>query len=179
MKKILAIRLTTRCAIATLMLATGSILPVQAVSFPSRNTSINNTGTIESEGILRADRLDEEFDDYRRSRHVQLERQLRQELSQQKYRYMSQQEKERAMRQAHDNLDDQLDRQEKAWRREYENRQDRYDNRYDEGYNNRYDRYDRFDSRYDDPQNPYGLQQLRYRDNRSRYNERYNDRWQR
>jgi hypothetical protein len=147
-------------AIATLLLATSSTVPVQAVSFQSRSTSVDHSHRLQSEGILMADRYEDQFNDYRRERHVQLERQMRQELTQPKYRYMSQQEKERLMKQAHDNLDDALDRQEKAWVREQDQRQDRYDERYD-----RYDRYD-------DPQNPYDQ---RYRYERSRYNQRYNN----
>jgi predicted metal-dependent peptidase len=154
-------------AIATLLLATGSVVPVQAVSVQSRTTPIDNSYKPQSEGILIADKYEDQFKEYRYQRHLQLERQMRQELTQPKYRYMSQQEKERVMKQAHDNLDDALDRQEKAWTREQEKRQDRYD-RYD-----RYNRYNRYD-RYDDPQNPYDQ---RYRYERSRYNQRYNNRW--
>lgn len=164
MKKILAI--------ATLLLATGSTLPVEAVSLQSRTTPVRTSQTFQSEGMLIADKLDEEFNDYRKRRHVELERQMRQELTQSKYRYMSQQEKERLMKQAHDNLDDALDRQEKAWRRDHEKRQDRYDNRYDDRFDNRYDRYDRYDDRYE------GRFDNRF-DNRynDRYDNRYNDRY--
>jgi hypothetical protein len=178
MKKILAV--------ATLLLATGSTLPVLAVSLESRTTQLRNHQTFQSEGTLIADRFEEEFNDYRERRHVELERQMRQELTQSKYRYMSQQEKERLMKQAHDNLEDALEREERAWRRENEKRQDRYDDRYDNRYD-RYDRYDnrndnRFDSRFDNRfDNRYdNRNDNRYNDRynyqRSRYNQRYNNR---
>lgn len=160
-------------AITTLLLATGSVVPVEAVNVQSRSNPIDNSYRMQSEGMLIADRYEDQFKEYRYQRHVQLERQMRQELSQPKYRYMSQQEKERLMKHAHDELDDALDRQEKAWIKEQERRNDRYDDRYDrydryERYDRRYDRYDR----YDDPQNPYDQ---RYRYERSRYNRRYNN----
>ena len=155
-------------AIATLLLATASAVPAEAAQPHSRTTQAQGADIFQSQGTLVAD----DFSDYRRSRHEQLERQLRQELSQPRYRNISQQEKMRVMKQAHDDLEDVLDREEKRWRNEREYRDDRYDryDRYDQRYDDRYDRYRRYDQRYDDR---YRYDE-RYRYDRSRYNQRYN-----
>ncbi|CAD5947777.1 hypothetical protein [Planktothrix agardhii] len=73
------------------------------------------------------------FDQYRQQRHAQLEQQMRQDMNQPQYRNLSAAQKAQMIRDAHINLDQNLDREYATWQRGNNN-----------GNYNGSDRYDRY-----------------------------------
>lgn len=154
-------------AIATLLLATSSAIPAVASPPPGTRTLRTSENPVETEGVLIADSRDDAWRRYRDDRHRQLDRQVNDEMNKPHNSRLSQKQKEQVIRDAHKELDKQLDREEKEWKKRYSDSTDRND-RFNRRYDGRNDR--NRDSRYDDRRND------RNRD--TRYDDRRNDRTQ-
>ena len=120
----------TTLTLATLVLLASSMLPAHAVMINNRtNTDFSRQP---SQDLILAQN---NFDQYRQQRHAQLEQQMRQDMNQPQYRNLSAAQKAQMIRDAHINLDQNLDQEYATWQRG--NNNGNYTG------SDRYDRYDR------------------------------------
>lgn len=160
-------------AIATLLLATCSAIPAEAAFSQSRRDRDISATPVSTEGVLLADsRVDDAWDQYKDERHRILDRQMNNEMNKPHNSRLSQREKEKVIREAHQALDKQLDREEKEWKKRYSDsryRNDRYNRSSDRSRRSRQDwcsdNRNRDRCYYDDDYN----RDRRYRDRDSRY----------
>jgi hypothetical protein len=121
--------------LATLVLAASSMLPAHAV-IP--NNRINtNSPTQPSQDLILAQN---NFDQYRQQRHAQLEQQMREEVKKPQYNNLSSSQKAQMIRDAHNALDQSLDREYETWKQRQSNNNGRYNNNDRYNNNNRNDR---------------------------------------
>ena len=118
----------TTLTLATLVLLASSMLPAHAVMLNNRtNTDFSRQP---SQDLILAQN---NFDQYRQQRHAQLEQQMREEVKKPQYNNLSPAQKAQMIRDAHINLDQNLDREYATWQRGNNN-----------GNYNGSDRYDRY-----------------------------------
>ncbi|MBE9143860.1 hypothetical protein [Planktothrix mougeotii] len=126
--------------LATLVLAASSMLPAYAVM---PNNPINTTSSRQSSQDLIL--AQNNFDQYRQQRHAQLEQQMREEVKKPQYNNLTSAQKAQMIRDAHNSLDQSLDREYDTWKqRQSNNGRNNNNGRYNNGRynnNNRNDRY--------------------------------------
>ncbi len=115
--------------LATLVLAASSMLPAYAVM---PNHPINTTSSTQSSQDLIL--AQNNFDQYRQQRHAELEQQMREEVKKPQYNNLSQAQKAQMIRDAHNALDQRLDREYETWKQRQSNNNRNHNNR---NHNNR------------------------------------------
>ncbi len=130
--------------LATLVLAASSMLPVQAV-IP--NNQINTTSPRQpSQDLILAQNNLNNFDQYRQRRHAELEQQMRQEVKKPQYNNLSSAQKAQMIRDAHNTLDQSLDREYDSLKQRQSNNNGRYNNNDRYNNNGRYNNNDRYNN---------------------------------
>lgn len=124
--------------LATLILAASSMLPANAVM---PNNPINTTSPRQSsQDLILAQNNLNNFAQYRQRRHAQLELQMREEVKKPQYRNLSSSQKAQMIRDAHNSLDQSLDREYDNLKQRQSNNNGRYNNNDRYNNNNRTDR---------------------------------------
>lgn len=125
-------------AITTLLLTGSFAIPARAVQFNSSPVANSNAVEIAQYPSPMLLAQQETFEEYRNRRHAELEQQMRQQMNQPAYQTVPVSEKARIIRDAHNALDQQLDREYAEWQRGQSS--------YGTYGNNGYNRSDRYNS---------------------------------